>query len=180
MPAQFEATAEDAVYATINFANGAVGQYIEEHATHGQGFWTRQIYGSAGSMDLPNDRSGRPLSLTLGRSETISDGAVLDLAPDFRLDRATATLFGGDRLWQYDFPFQETDRKLVAVEYADFAGAILGEHAIDVDLEQGTRSVAVSYALLESGVAGRVVTLEEMLAEQVDAYQTDINEGMGI
>ncbi len=164
MPGQFEATAEDAAYATINFAGGAVGQYVENHAGHGQGLWQRQIHGSKGSMDLPNDRSGKKITLTLGRTNVIDDGHILDLAPDFHLNRATAALFGGDRLWQYNFPFEETDRKLIAVEYDDFAGAILGEHAVDVDLVQGTRSVAVSYAMLESTVAGRVVTLEEMLA----------------
>jgi predicted dehydrogenase len=63
MPGQFEATAEDAAYATLNFANGAVGQYIEEHAGHGQSIWMRQIHGSTGSLDLPNDRSGRLITL---------------------------------------------------------------------------------------------------------------------
>ena len=37
MPAQFDATAEDAAYATIQFENGALAQYIEDHAGHGQG-----------------------------------------------------------------------------------------------------------------------------------------------
>ncbi|GIV78365.1 Gfo/Idh/MocA family oxidoreductase [Litorilinea aerophila] len=181
MPADFEVTAEDAVYATVNFASGAVGQYIEDHAGHGKGLWSRLIYGSLGSLDLPHDRSGHPITLyrEQGR-QVVDDGRLLDLVPDFHLNRATATLFGGDRLWRYDFPFAETDRKLIAVEYDDFAGAILGEHPIDVDLDQGTRSVAVSYAMLESGVAGRPVTLDEVLNEQVDAYQREINEGLGL
>ena len=38
MPAEFEATAEDAAYATLTFKNGAVGQYIEDHAGRGQGY----------------------------------------------------------------------------------------------------------------------------------------------
>jgi len=180
MPAQFEATAEDAAYATLNFANGAVGQYLEEHAGHGQGMWMRQIHGSTGSLDLPNDRSGRVITLHRRNEEPVNDARLLDLVPDFHLNRATAALFGGDRLWKYDFPFEETDRKLIAVEYDDFAGAILGDHPIDVDLEQGTRSVAVSYAILESGVAGRVVTLDEVLAEECNAYQAEINQGLGL
>jgi hypothetical protein len=49
-----------------------------------------------------------------------------------------------------------------------------------VSAEQGTRSVAVSYAMLESGVLGRAVTVEEVLAEQVGGYQQSIDEGMGI
>lgn len=179
MPAHFQATAEDAAYATLLFANGAVGQYVEDHAGHGQGIWARQIHGAKGSMDLPNDRSGGHIVLYRGK-EVIDDGRILELAPDFRLDRATATLFGGDRLWRYEFPFEQTDRKLIAVEYADFAGAILGEHPIEVSLAQGTRSVAVSYAMLESGVLGRPVTVEETLAEQVTDYQAEIDQGLGL
>ncbi|MCB0088766.1 MAG: hypothetical protein KDE54_12690, partial [Caldilineaceae bacterium] len=180
MPADFEVTAEDAVYATINFASGATGQYLEDHAAYGQGIWTRQIYGAAGSMNLPNDRTGKLITLAQAGKDPISDERLLDLVPDFRLNRATAALFGGDRLWRYDFPFEETDRKLIAVEYDDLAGAILGEHPIDVSLEQGTRSVAVSYAMLESGVNGRPVTIDEMLNENVTAYQDEIDQGMGL
>jgi predicted dehydrogenase len=181
MPAEFKATADDAVYATINFKNGAVAQYIENHAEHGQGMWIRQIHGSKGSMDMPHDRSGKILKLTLDRTKTIDDASILDLAPDFRLDEATATLFGGDRLWRYDFPFEQTDRKLIAVEYADFAQGILREKPVEVDLAQGARSVTVSYAMMESGYAGgKLLSIDDVLAEKVTAYQQDIDEGMGL
>lgn len=180
MPADFEATAEDASFATINFASGAVGQYIENHAGHGKGIWCREIHGSKGSLDLPGDRSGQHLVLHRLGQESISDEHILDLVPDFRLDTATATLFGGDRLWRYQFPFEQTDRKLLAVEYDDFARGILSERPVEVDLYQGTRSVAVSYSMLESGVAGRLVTLDEVLNEELDAYQRDINDSLDI
>jgi hypothetical protein len=100
--------------------------------------------------------------------------------PDFRLDEATATLFGGDRLWSYEFPFNETDRKLIAVEYADFGGAIAGQHPVEVDIEQGSRSVAVSYAMMESGATGQIVHVQDVLDEKIDVYQRSINESMGI
>jgi predicted dehydrogenase len=181
MPAEFKATADDAVYGTINFKNGAVGQYVENHASHGQGIWNRQIHGSKGSMDMPGDRSGRPLKLTLDRTNVIDNESMLDLVPDFHLDEATATLFGGDRLWRYELPFEQTDRKLLAVEYADFGLGILGKRPVEVDLAQGTRSVAVSYALMESGYAGgKLLTIDDVLAEKIVAYQQDIDEGMGI
>jgi predicted dehydrogenase len=183
MPAQFKATAEDACYATITFANGAVAQYLEEHAGHGKGIWQREIHGSKGSMDLPNDRSGKPIRLHLAGQEEktiIEDERILDLAPDLRLNKATATLFGGERLWRYDFPFEQIDRKLLAVEYDDFAGAILGEHPAEVDILQGTRSVGVSYAILESGVVGRVVTMDEILNLELEEYQKEINDSLDI
>jgi len=180
MPAEFEATAEDAAYATLTFKNGVVGQYIEDHAGRGQGVWARQIYGSAGSMTLPGDRSGGNITLHIDGKGAINDKKILNLVPDFRLNAVTAKLFGGERLWRYEFPFPETDRKIIALEYADFAGAISGEHPVEVDAAQGARSVAVSYAILESGEIGRPVTINEVLAEQVDAYQKEINESLAI
>ncbi|MEM7033777.1 MAG: Gfo/Idh/MocA family oxidoreductase [Chloroflexota bacterium] len=180
MPAEFEATAEDAAYSTLTFKNGVVGQYIEDHAGHGQGIWKRQIYGSLGSMDLPNDRSGQIITLNLGGTDIIQDERILDLVPDFHLDEVTATLFGGDRLWCYEQPFTDTDRKLLAVEYADFGGGILGKHPVEVDADQGTRSVAAAYAMLESNALGRRVTMDEVLNESVDTYQQEINDSLSI
>jgi predicted dehydrogenase len=180
MPATFAATAEDAVYATLVFKSGLVGQYIEDHAGHGPNLWARQIYGSAGSISLPVDRSGGAISLHIAGQGAIPVAGLLDLVPDFRLDAVTASLFGGERLAGYSFSFAETDRKLIAVEYADFAGSIRGEHAPEVDAVQGARSVAVAYALLESGALGRPVTVADVLAEHVGSYQQSIDQGLGL
>jgi predicted dehydrogenase len=180
MPATFAATAEDAVYATLLFKSGAVGQYIEDHAGHGPNLWARQIYGSAGSISLPVDRSGGRISLHIASQGEFHDADLLNLVPDFRLDAVTASLFGGERLAEYQFSFAETDRKLLAVEYADFASAVRGQHPPEVDAAQGARSVALAYALLESGALGRPVTIAEVLAEHVGGYQQSIDQGMGL
>ena len=180
MPSEFEASAEDAAYATLTFKNGVVGQYIEDHAGYGQSLWTRRIHGSQGSMVLPQDRSGGTITLNVEGDDVISDQRVLDLVPDFHLDPITAGLFGGDRLWQYHFPFPETDRKNIAIEYGNFAESILGKGAVEVEAEQGARSVAVSYAMLESNDTGRPVTVDEVISEQVDSYQQEINESLEI
>ena len=179
MPAEFEATAEDAAYATLSFENVAVCHYLEEHATHGKGFWQRAIYGSKGSMYLPCDRSGREILITLD-NEQYEGEALLELVPDFCLDKATTALFGGQRMWQYNFPFPETDRKIIAIEYADFARAIDEGRQPEVNAEMGTRSVAVSYGILESGQAGRVVTVDEVMEDKTNTYQQEINESMGL
>ncbi len=179
MPATFSADAEDAAYATVLFASGAVGQYIEDHAGHGEPLWQRRIYGSRGSLDLPHDRSGQPLRLKLAdRDQVIEDGSILELVPDFRLDPILGALFGGERLWRYDFSFAETDRKLIAYEYGEFGNAIAGDGQVEVDAAQGARSVAISYALLESGVAGRAVTVDEVLRGELNAYQQEIDAGL--
>ena len=179
MPAKFEATADDAGYSTMLFESGAVVSYIEDHASRGEGMWKRAIFGSRGSMDLPGDRSGRRLTLHLPGQDAESGAALLDLVPEFRLDAATAALFGGDRLFEYSFEFVETDRKLIAVEYADFGLAIQGQSGHpEVSGAQGQRSVAIAW--MESQVAGRSVTVDEVLNDELNAYQADINDSLGI
>jgi predicted dehydrogenase len=181
MPAEFEATAEDAGYATMLFESGAVVSYIEDHASRGESMWKRAIFGGLGSLDLPGDRSGRRLTLHLPGQDAESGAGLLRLVPDFHLDEATAALFGGDRLFEYGFEFVETDRKLIAVEYADFGLAIGGQAGHpEVSGAQGARSVAIAYAWMESQVAGRAVTVDEVLNDQLNAYQADINDSLDI
>ncbi|MBI3944193.1 MAG: Gfo/Idh/MocA family oxidoreductase [Chloroflexi bacterium] len=180
MPAEFVATAEDAAYATLTFKNGATGQFIEDHAARGRSSWVRQIFGSLGALDLPPDRTGREITLTVAGGEELVGEALLGLVPDFALDPVTAHLFGGERLGKYTLPFPEIDRKLLAVEYADFAAAIRGNHAPEVGGMQGTRSVAAVYSMLESAALGRQVAVAEVMAEQVDGYQSEINAALGI
>lgn len=181
MPAEFEATADDAAYATILFRSGAVASYLEDHAARGEDLRKRAIYGSIGSLDLPGDRSGRPLTLHIPGQDPVSGDPLLDLVPGFRLDEPTAALFGGDRLGAYAFEFALIDRKIIAVEYADFGAAIAGVAGRpEVDGRQGARSVALAYAWMESQAAGRAVSLDEVLQDRLHGYQDDINESLGI
>ncbi len=180
MPAEFAATADDAGYATILFASGAVAQYIVDRAGHGRDLNQRLIYGSQGSLDLPGDRSGGRLKLHRDGMEPLDDQRLFELVPDFRLDETTAALFGGDRLYEYQYPFPETDRKILAIEYQEFGSAILTGRQPEVDAEQGARSVALSYALMESQSAQRALGIDEVLEERICAYQEEINQSLGL
>jgi predicted dehydrogenase len=178
--AAIEPDAEDAVYATLLFRSGAAGQYTEDHAGHGQGLRQRVVYGSKGSLHLPGDRTGNPITLTMDGEGSISDERILDFIPEFRLDKVTSLLFGGERIWRYEFPFPETDRKLLAVEYADFAESILKGRPPEVDPVRAARAVGLTYAMLESSRLGRPVTIEEVMKEEVSAYQDEINRSIGL
>ncbi|MCY3761127.1 MAG: Gfo/Idh/MocA family oxidoreductase [Gemmatimonadetes bacterium] len=180
MPAEFSATADDAAYATILFKSGAVAQYIEDHAAHGQSQRRRSIHGSLGSLELPGDRSGNRLTLHLDGADPVDGEALLDLVPDYRLDEATAALFGGDRLFEYPFPFSETDRKLIAVEYHELGACIQQGRQPEVDARQGARSVALSYSLMESQAAGRALSVDAVRDDRINAYQAEINEHLGL
>ena len=72
------------------------------------------------------------------------------------------------------------DAKNIAIEYGEFAEAIAGNRTVEVDAYQGTRSVAVSYAILESGATGQIVQMNQMLDESINTYQREIDEGLGI
>lgn len=179
-PSEMQADAEDASYAVLSFKNGAVGQYIEDHAGHGQELWQRLIYGSKGSLNLPSDRSGKPVFATLDDKGTINDERILEFIPDYHLNDVTAKLFGGERIYHYGFPFSEIDSKLLAVEYYDFAESILKGRSPSVNSYQAARSVGLIYAMLESARLGRSVTMDEIMNEKVTTYQDEINDIIGL
>jgi len=180
MPASFKATAEDAAYGTILFKSGVVGSYLDDHGGHGKPLGQRIIFGSKGSLTLPGDRNGNPITLHLDEGDPINDARILDTVPDYQLDEVTATLFGGDRLWSYDFPFKEVDRKIIAIEYYDLFNSIEKGKSPEVNASTGARSVAVSYALLESGELGKPVSIDEVMSDETNDYQKEINESLGL
>ena len=68
----------------------------------------------------------------------------------------------------------------MAIEIHDFADAILTGRPPEVDGQLGLTAVAAVLAAFESGLAGRPVTMAEMLAGKVTAYQDDIDRGLGL
>jgi len=179
-PETVEPTGEDAMFGLIEFANGAIGQWVFHHAGHGLPFSHRMIYGTSGSIAAPGDRNGRPVRLTLDDGTDICDERILDHAPGYRLSPVAAALFGGERIWTYDFDFVTTDRKIVALEYHEFAECIRSGARPEVDGAVAKRAVALVYALLESQLAGRPVTIDEVESGTVDAYQQEIDEHLGL
>ena len=180
MPDRVEATGEDAMFGYVRFKNGAIGQWIFHHAGHGLPQRGRYVYGSKGSLASPGDRNGRPLKLYFDGGKEIADGQILDYAPSYRLSPLAAQLFGGERVWTYDFPFVEIDAKILATEYHEFADCIQTGRKPEVDGAQGQRDTALVYALFESGQIGRPVTLDEIEAVKVDAYQREIDQHLGL
>jgi hypothetical protein len=63
-----------------------------------------------------------------------------------------------------------------ALEQLDWLRAIREGRQPRMTGEEGTVDLALSYAILESGLLGRAVTLEEMLKGEVEVYQNEIKE----
>jgi predicted dehydrogenase len=180
MPEQIEVTGEDAIFGLLTFANGAIGQYVDNHAGHGVPLIQRQVFGTRGSISPPGDRNGRPVRVVLDDGTDVMGADVLDLVPDWRLDPVTAALFGSERPAGYGFDFATTDRKLLAVEYAELAQCIRTGTQPEVNGAVGREAVALICALFESQVAGRPVTMAEVTSGEVDAYQREIDRHYGL
>src|SRR4051812_36358756 len=85
LPEAVEATGEDAMFGLITFVNGALGQWTDHYAGHGQPFAHRMVFGTCGSIAAPGDRNGRPVRLVLDDGTDIAGEGVLDYAPSYLL-----------------------------------------------------------------------------------------------
>ena len=180
LPPTVEATGEDAMFGMITFENGTLGQWTDHYAGHGEAMSHRMVYGTRGSLACPGDRNGRPIRLMLDDGVAIDDERILDYAPSYKLDPAAAALFGGERVWTYDYDFPTTDRKLLALEYQEFAECIRNGTQPEVTGEVAKRAVALVYALFESDRTGRPVTIAEIESVAIDDYQREIDEYLGL
>lgn len=179
-PEMIQATAHDALWATIRFQNGAVAQWTYNAAGRGLALRQRLIYGSAGSIAAPADRTGRAIRLQLSGQREISGDEVIKYAPSYRLSPVAAELFGSERPSSYHLSFPEIDRKLVALEYHEFATCIAQEVEPEVGGVEGRRDVALVYAICESSQLNRFVSLDEVEDVRVDGYQREIDADLGL
>lgn len=174
IPAQIEATAEDSLLAIMQFQEGFYGQWTAFHAAHGESFGRMVIYGSRGSLRSGGARSGNPPTVSLDDRE-IKPEELLEIVPDFRLDEITARLYGSDRLVSYQIPFQEADRRLLAIEYYEFGQCILHGTQPEVGALAGRSDLAVCYAAFESSLLNRPVTVAEIESEKTGLFEAEIN-----
>jgi predicted dehydrogenase len=162
---RFPSDVEDAAFAQLSFANGAIGQYVFSWGAHGEQFHIpsgRLIWGSRGSL------FGRQLTLN-----GPGGGEKHDVAELFR----TRAPEQHARL----FPFALADDPYgFALEQLDFFRAIAERRPAEVSGPEGLRDLAIAYAVIESSVAGRPVTVAEVEQGQVSAYQQEIDSHHGL
>jgi predicted dehydrogenase len=169
------ADAEDLSVGVAQFANGALANWMLSMAGRGENYFKRTVYGTGGSLDIPPDRTGKPLTLIQrvdGADRAADD--LLALVPDFHLDPVTAALFGGERLTHYDMIWADIDANLLGVEQADFVDAIENGREPEVTGAMGLRSLALAFGFLESGLIGRPVSADEMLTGAARAYEASM------
>ncbi len=177
------ADAEDLSVGVMRFRTGAIANWMLSMAGRGEGLFSRMIYGTGGSLNIPGDRSGKPLGLfqrRAGKDVAVPQDELLNLVPDFALDATTAALFGNERLTTYDMAWADIDANLLGIEQADFVEAVVNNREPEVTGEQGLRSLALVFGLLESERLNRMVTLDEVLQRRDLPYETELEKGLPV
>jgi predicted dehydrogenase len=180
IPATITATSEDMFVSVVGFKSGATANWTQFYAAHGKGFSQKVIYGEKGSLVCGGIRNGVSPILTLDDGTELTGDALLELVPDYHLDGITEQLYAAPRPASFSLPFPACDRKLLAIEYHEFAQCILAGGRPEVDGLVGRRALGICYAGLESGVLGRPVLVDDVEAERTAIYEADINAHWGI
>ena len=178
-----EQDAVDTAFASIRFASGAVGQLIITDTSHGYRLGDSVIAGSEGTLYRPPSRSG--IGPRIVRSD--SDGAslegeeLLDLVPDFELGDITSKLWGGARrLASYEMDFRQIDFKILAIEYMDFARAVMDGGSPEVGSREGMAALGLAYGVMESGESNQAVLIDDVTSGKVRHFQDEIDRAAGI
>ena len=177
-PESIEATGEDSVFAMYKMKSGAMVQFSYSAGGRGSGGFERSVHGRLGALYAPGDRNGRPVILRLEGKELQGDD-ILPLLPEFQMSEITQRLFG-ERMVVYEMDGRAIDAKHMAIEMHDFGEACLKGTQPEVDGYHGMTAVAAIYGAYESILAGRSVSMEEMLSGQVRAYQEEIDDALGL
>ena len=176
-----EQTAIDTAFGVIRFKSGAIGQLLMTDTSHGQSLGVSTISGSTGTMYRPRSRSGESPRIVRNDGTEITGDALLELLPDFELDDTISILWNGARrISSYDIDFREIDSKILAYEYLDMVHAAESGMQPEVGSREGMYALALAYALLESGMSGLPVTVDDVVEGRSSAFQDEIDTEMGI
>ena len=150
---------DDAFFTNFEFDSGAMGHMAVSRSTRGIQIGVpggTNIFGRAGAL------SGGKIFI---------EGQTSDVLGRFKANASQADI---DRV----MPEGMTDG--FALEQLDWLRAVRDGKSATMSGEEGTIDLALSYAILESGLLGRAVTLGEMLNGEAKGYQSEIDEYYGL
>ena len=152
---------EDCSMALIDFAGDVLVQWTWQGSAPGQGFNKKVIYGSEGCIDWESGVWNRAGKNT--KTETLVGEYMRSLKKDER-----EQLFPGG----VENP--------IATELREFAAVVRGDGTPEVDGLSGYRSQAICMAVLESSWFNRPVSLSEIERGDLEGYQAEIDQALGI
>jgi predicted dehydrogenase len=178
IPTVIRATGDDSLVALFETQSGARIQLSYVPSGPGRQWIQRTLHGRDGSMSVPMDRTGDPVVVQRGH-RTLSGAALRRELGGFELEGVSADLLGVDGS-EYDLPFADVDAALIAIELDDFARAIDGRSAPEVDGLGGLLAVAAVWAVSESRTAGAVVRVADVAAGTESAAQDPVDAALGL
>ena len=152
---------EDCAMALIDFDGGAVVQWTWQGSAPGQDFGKRVLYGSEGCIDWESGLWTRTGENT--PNEALVEAYQNSLTEDER---------------EQLFPCGVENP--ISTELKDFADAVRGQGTPEVDGLDGYRSQAICMAIFESAWFNRPVTLAEIERGDLEGYQAEIDQALGI
>jgi predicted dehydrogenase len=151
---------DDAFFASMQFAGGAIGQMSFTWAGHGE------------MTNLPDG-----LVLYGSKGVLKGDKLVLDGGRTLSARQLFEQEAGADVRDRY-FPLGLRDT--FALGALDFLRGIGQGRDPETSGSEGVRDLAASYAICESAALERPVRVEEVLSGKIDAYQAEINRHYGL
>ena len=153
-----EADADDAFMTLATFASGAIGQLSYTFAGHGEPSIPPgpTLFGSRGSIS--------------------GDRVVLDGQEPTTLDAHWERHGSADAARVFPHGLSDPFGLLIG----DWLAAIREGRPAETSGDEGLRDLAASFAIVESSLAGRTVTLGDVLDGTVREYQRDLDENYGL
>jgi predicted dehydrogenase len=151
---------DDAFFATITFASGAVGQLTFSWAGHGAPTPMPDglvLYGTRGCLK--------------GGTLTLDDGASQSAAELFAAQADQQTV---DRYFPHGL------RDTFALGLLDFRNAIRAGRDPEASGREGLFDLAAAYAICESAALGRPVSVQDVLGGRIGNYQAEIDRYYGL
>jgi len=171
-------TGEDALFASMQTNAGVDVQYTYLPSGLGKQYQQRSLHGTKGSMTVPPDRSDGAVVVYLADRELKGQELIEELkklGAFININDVTKAVLGPDGTGGKGAAWADVDAGYLAVEIADFIEAVFEKRAPEVDGIGGLRALAVVYAILESGLAKREVSVNEILDGRLHAYQDEID-----
>jgi predicted dehydrogenase len=172
------ADGEDSIIAGMRTRSGVDVQLAYLPSGPGTHFSERVVHGTRGSMSVPPDRTDGDVVVRLGDRVLSGPELIAEVGDAFRLSPATVAVLGPDGTGGKGSPWALVDAGYLAVEIDDFAAAVLDGRPPEVDGMGGLRPLAVVLAVLESGLTGDAVRVDDVVEGRLHHYQDSIDEAL--
>ncbi|MGB9894970.1 MAG: Gfo/Idh/MocA family protein [Thermoproteota archaeon] len=174
MSKKVKSTVEDLSFALLKFKSGVTGAWIWSNVSPGENFNHRIISGTLGSISWENGLTklgeGNIGKYTLSLYE-LAQMMRKEIGPE-KVNEMFPNGVGTRSLFDFD--------GTIAIELYDFARSIIEHKKPEVDGELGLKAEAIPLAIFESSAVGEPVKVEDVISGNVEVYQKEINDSLGL